>query len=155
MQVVNSELIIIMLERVSDKNFFVVKFVGLPRVFGRFPYMCIHNSWIVTSTGKNVMVACPLQDVVSISTYGSVVFEVYSATVEYETGQYLFFLRRRELFIRRRLLIFLVGIIADDVDDGMRFLRCKMSEYAQELLATDFNKTTSILRRLLLTLPSH
>lgn len=78
-------------ERVSNKIFFVVKFVSLPRVFGRFPYMCIHNSWIVTSTGMNVMVACPLQDVVSLSTYRTVVSEVYSATVEYGTGQYLFF----------------------------------------------------------------
>ncbi|AEE09518.1 conserved hypothetical protein [Cotesia vestalis bracovirus] len=104
-----------------------MKFVGLPRVFNRFPYMCIHNSWIVTRDGDNVMVACPLRARVSLNIYRSVVYEVYSATLEYAT----------------------VGLIADDINEGMQFLRGKMTEYVQELLATDFEETTSILRRLL------
>ncbi|CAH2089002.1 unnamed protein product [Euphydryas editha] len=84
--------------------------------------MCIHNSWIVTRNGDNVMVACPLRSKVLLTVYPSMVFAVYSATLEYGT---------------------------DDVNEGMQFLRGKMTEYVQELLASDFEEATSILRQLL------
>ena len=80
------KLLTTMLETGFDKNFFVVKFVGLPRVLGCFPYACIHKSWIITSTGENVMVACP-KGIVSINNGRTVVFKVYSAIFEYSTGK--------------------------------------------------------------------
>lgn len=70
----------------SDKDFIVVKFVGLPGAYGHSRYKCIRKSWIVTRNGNNVMVACPPHDVVPLYTDSIKVTEVYSATLEYETG---------------------------------------------------------------------
>lgn len=75
-----------MSEKDFNKNFFVVKFVGLPRVFNRIPYKCIHKSWIATRDGDNVMVAYPLRTKVSLNIYRMMAYTVYSATLEYATG---------------------------------------------------------------------
>lgn len=71
------------MSKASSNDFLVVKFVGMPRVLGNIPYKCIHKSWIVTRTGNNVMVACPVTHSVKVA-------EVFSATLEYETGRLFF-----------------------------------------------------------------
>lgn len=74
------------MSQLNDKNFVVVKFVGLPIIFDQFSYKCIHRSWIVTRDGKNVFVACQLFSEASLCTHDMTVSEVYSAMLEYETG---------------------------------------------------------------------